>query len=234
MSSGFSRQRTQTELLPTPPCHTINAKECQVLFLREPLATSIFTNLKIFRRDLLRPDGVPWEVALPTIAKSRPVLRDLLLRDGLVTEGDLSECLDMFPSARARPQTLLYHFGQPFHLPFEGVQHITIVIGSKKYLSRIAVFQEQRGKAVVRFEVSPLPEHANGRVVLRVVKMIEPPKLRIPHYDGYLPRPTEGELIYRPGQGRRVAVKPWSRSLASRLGEPLRLLLNARQLSNTS
>ena len=90
------------------------------------------------------------------------------------------------------------------------------------------------GKALVRFELSPLPEHAaNPRVVLRVIKITDPPKLRISHYDGYVPRPKEGELVYRPHQGPGSAVRPWSRTLDSRLGEPLRRLLDAQQLANT-
>ncbi|KAF7359017.1 hypothetical protein MSAN_01242400 [Mycena sanguinolenta] len=194
-------------------------------------------------RDLLRPDGVPWEVSLPMVAKTRPVLRDLLLRDGLVTATELRECQDMFHSHRkmGRVQTLLYRFDQPFSVSFDGSNHIQIVIGAQKYSSRIAVFQEQRsgwscpysGKALVRFELSPLPEHANSRrIVLRVIKITDPPKLRIPYYDGYLPRPNEGELVYRPRQGPGSKVGPWSRSLDSQVGEPLRLLLDAKELAN--
>ncbi|KAJ6500882.1 hypothetical protein C8R45DRAFT_781967, partial [Mycena sanguinolenta] len=157
-------------------------------------------------RDLLRPDGVPWEVTLPTVSKTRPVLRELLLRDGLVTETELRECQDVFPSRRktGRAQTLLYRFDQPFSVSFDGSICIQIVIGAQKYRYRIAAFLEQRthwscpysGKALMRFELSPLPEHtANPRIVLRVIKIIDPPKLRIPHYDGYVPRPKEGELV---------------------------------------
>lgn len=82
----------------------------------------------------------------------------------------------------------------------------------------------------MRFELSQLPEHAKSRVaVLRIVKMIEPPKLRIPDYDGHLPPPVEGQLVLRPPRAKRVGEKPWSRKLDSAVGKPLALLLDAEE-----
>ncbi|KAF7353936.1 hypothetical protein MVEN_01079900 [Mycena venus] len=185
--------------------------------------------------DLLRPDGTPWEVTLASIAKSRPALRELLLRDGLVTEAELSECTALLPSRRARPQAFLYRFDQPFSIRFDGALVIQIVVGDQKYRRRIFPLVDQRkgagfapysGRALVRFEVSPLPEHEKSRVVLRVVKIIDQPQLLIPDYDSYVPRPVEGELISRPGQGS-TTVKIWSNKLFSKQWDPLRLLLEA-------
>ncbi|KAJ7232035.1 hypothetical protein B0H12DRAFT_1239752 [Mycena haematopus] len=167
--------------------------------------------------DLLRPDGVPWEVTLPTIAKTRPVLRDLILRDGLVTEAELDECLKMFPFHRAGPQTLIYRFDQPFSLTFDGAHYVQLVVGAQKYLSRLCLFHEQRGKAMtypysgkalVRFEHSPFPEHAHSHFVLRIVKMIDPPTPRVSLYDGYLPLPKEGELELYFSDGGTIPVAP--------------------------
>lgn len=48
---------------------------------------------------------------------------------------------------------------------------------------------------MARFERSTLPEHKGTRtVVLRFIKIITPPKCEIPHYDGKIAPPKEGEL----------------------------------------
>lgn len=74
----------------------------------------------------------------------------------------------------------------------------------------------------MRFELSTLPQHAGQpTVVLRVVKMVEPPRVTIPGYDGYLPPPVEGELVMRPGRGHSVELHPWAKKLE---GTPLALL----------
>lgn len=70
----------------------------------------------------------------------------------------------------------------------------------------------------MRFELSTLPQHAGSRVVvLRVVKLIDPPKLRVPNYDGHLPPPVEGELVQRPRRGPLGSV-PWARKLDTKVG----------------
>jgi hypothetical protein len=54
------------------------------------------------------------------------------------------------------------------------------------------------GSALVRFERSTLPIHKGKKtVVLRIVKIITPVKCVIPHYDGHLCFPKEGELYWR-------------------------------------
>ncbi|KAJ6548119.1 hypothetical protein DFH09DRAFT_1169824 [Mycena vulgaris] len=198
-------------------------------------------------RDLIRPDGMPWEVPLPTLSKTRPVLRELLLHDGLVTESELEQCRRLFPGGRPRDaQTLLHSFHQTFSVSFEAMTHIQILCGGQRHYCDVRVFHEQRlhkqqigrpssihpysGCALVRFELSTLPEHANSpAAVLRVVKMIDPPKLRIPGYDGYLPPPVEGELVQRHRGSRGVGMRIWARKLDSLRGKPLALLLDTSQ-----
>ncbi|KAJ7494245.1 hypothetical protein B0H11DRAFT_1714649 [Mycena galericulata] len=197
-------------------------------------------------RDLLRPDGAPWEVPLPTLARSRPAVQDLLLRDGLVTHSELQHCAALFPRGRALlAQRLLHRFHQPFPVGFASAHYLQIVCGGQKYCSDVRVFHEHRkgspaavypysGIALVRFELSKLPEHRGERVaVLRVIKMIKPPELRIAGYDGYLPAPVEGELVQRPAHASRVGTQPWSRKLDSPIGKPLALLLDAEGTSPT-
>ena len=61
---------------------------------------------------------------------------------------------------------------------------------------------------MARFKRSTLPEHEGTRtVVLRFLKMLTPLKCVIPHYDGYLCCPKEGELHRR------------SRKITSKLGQ---------------
>ena len=51
---------------------------------------------------------------------------------------------------------------------------------------------------MARFERSTLPEHKGTRtVVLRFLKIITPVKCMIPHYDGNIVKPEEGELYRR-------------------------------------
>ncbi|KAJ7878569.1 hypothetical protein B0H14DRAFT_1636240 [Mycena olivaceomarginata] len=189
-------------------------------------------------RDLLRPDGLPWEIPLPRV-QSRAALRKLLLQDGLVTQTELKECETLTPLGR--PRNILYRFDQPFSLSFGGAQHIQIAVGTQKLPHRLLVVHEQRrrgwvhpysGRALVRFELSSLPEHAKAPIILRVVKMITPPTLQIPDYDGHMPRPVEGELIYR-AMGTTAVLKPWGKSLSCQLGKALRLLLEAQPPAET-
>jgi hypothetical protein len=105
-------------------------------------------------RDLLRPDGVPWEVSLPMISKTRPVLKQLLLRDGLVTESQLEKCVALAPSRQCRPQTLLHSFDQPFSVKFDAAHYVQAVCGDQKYSVDIRVFHEQRASPVYVYPYS--------------------------------------------------------------------------------
>ncbi|KAJ7620965.1 hypothetical protein FB45DRAFT_753976 [Roridomyces roridus] len=189
--------------------------------------------------DLLGPDGSPWEVSLPRLARSRPLIRQMLLRERLVTLAQLKQCGTLMPHANSRPpRVLLQHFDQPFPVSFTGQHYIQIVSGGKTYRSDIRVFHEQRkgsnryvypytGRALLRYELSTLPQHqTTPTVVLRIVKIIEPPRPTIPGYDGHLPIPIEGELVQRAGRGHVVERHPWCRKLTS---TPLRLLLKEEE-----
>jgi hypothetical protein len=66
-------------------------------------------------------------------------------------------------------------------------------------------FRCHAGSALVRFELSKLPRHSkSATIVLRIVKLIDPPECTIPDYDGYLSPPIEGELV-------RLGRSPWNR-----------------------
>jgi hypothetical protein len=49
---------------------------------------------------------------------------------------------------------------------------------------------------VARFELSTLSEHSgHDTIVLRILKLVDPPTCTIPGYDGHVPVPIEGELV---------------------------------------
>ena len=67
------------------------------------------------------------------------------------------------------------------------------------------ILNEFVGRSLVRFERSTLPDHKGTRtVVLRFLKIITPVKCLIPHYDGNIVQPEEGELH------RKTVRKVWS------------------------
>ena len=62
---------------------------------------------------------------------------------------------------------------------------------------------------MARFERSTLPDHYGARnAVLRFLKLITPVKCAIPHYDGHICCPKEGELYQR--TGGKAGQKVWS------------------------
>ncbi|KAJ7165839.1 hypothetical protein C8R46DRAFT_996927 [Mycena filopes] len=184
-------------------------------------------------RDLLLPDGLPWEVSVRAISAEHRLaqLKTLLLRDGLITKKQLQQTAALFPPDMDRgDRKVLHRFDQPFSVRFQSANYIHVLYGGERYQIDMRVFHEQRekrihpyaGVALVRFElIEP------RSVVLRVVKMVQPPTLQIPDYDGYLPAPVEGELVHRRKKGPTAELKPWIRKLDSKAGKPLALLLDA-------
>ncbi|KAJ7069778.1 hypothetical protein C8F01DRAFT_528413 [Mycena amicta] len=202
--------------------------------------------------DLLRADGcTPWELPLVQLTKSRPILRRLLLKDGLVTKTQLAHC----EKSMSRPgRTLLHAFRQPFVTTFDGAHHMRLLLPGgavTKFVLR-GPFDEQRnveagerpsvmapykGQALVRFELSSLPQHTKDRKrfgVVRVLKIIAPPSPKDATYDGYLPPPVEGEVVRRRRKNVSWAAgvsgyddTVWALNLDSGRGRPLGMLLDA-------
>lgn len=83
------------------------------------------------------------------------------------------------------------------------------------------------GSSLVCFEHSTLPEHSHKpTLVLRVLKIIDPVECIIPGYDGHVPKPVEGSLVYRHG---KHGLKVWSWNTGDVLDRTkhLRLLLES-------
>ena len=75
------------------------------------------------------------------------------------------------------------------------------------------------GIALARFERSTLPDHVGTRtVVLRFLKIMSPVKCVIPHYDGYIVPPKEGELHRKSGLGaKNLNLRAWSADIDKRV-----------------
>lgn len=82
------------------------------------------------------------------------------------------------------------------------------------------------GSAMCRFERSVWPGHEDQRrLVMRVVKIMEPAQLRIPGCDSRLPPPVEGELLMTHITGSRHVLQPWSIDLDEERYADFRTLL---------
>jgi hypothetical protein len=85
---------------------------------------------------------------------------------------------------------------------------------------------------LVRFERSTLPNHKGTRtVVLRFLKIITSVKCVIPHYDGHIMLPSEGELHRRTSTSATIKSNPsvWSLNIDEKgvMARALRLLWDA-------
>ncbi|KAF7311971.1 hypothetical protein MIND_00208800 [Mycena indigotica] len=186
--------------------------------------------------DLLLPNGLPWQVGLPTLVKhehGRGALA-LLLSEGLVDAETVENCRAVF-SGRSliMPKRLLFALDQPFATSMTDENLYLVVVG-KKHLERLrirALFGwghnfPFRGSLLARFELSP-----DGLVVfIRTLKIIEPivsanttTAARVG--GGKVVAPVEGHLI-----SRRMSdgvLHPWSLSLSENIkASALRLLID--------
>ena len=77
---------------------------------------------------------------------------------------------------------------------------------------------------MARFERSTIPDHEGTRnVVLRFLKIITPVKCVMPHYDGYIGCPKEGDLYQRTTLNTLKLVEPvWSVDVDNSKGVMLR------------
>ena len=176
--------------------------------------------------DLLKLDGQPWSRSLYSVSKYYVSLYEKLREDGLVPD-DLDAVLSTFPRKNRKCQhlyklndTFIVDFsnrddyfsvvteqgvekvqfpsvfdetrhGLKRRNPYTGIQIINVI-------SQYSYVDDSVGRALARFERSNLAKHKGTRtVVLRFVKIITPATCVIPHYDGYIVLPKEGELHRR-------------------------------------
>ncbi|KAJ7061490.1 hypothetical protein C8F01DRAFT_951838, partial [Mycena amicta] len=137
--------------------------------------------------DLLLPNGLHWEYPLIGSLCQFSNWTQLLLEDGLITPTQLEQCKRMYNPRE--DGAYLHSFGQPFVTSFLERSQIFVVRGGGKHpVGFSGPFKDNRqtqqfgtpynGKALVRFELSTLPEHTKKHkrlAVIRVLKFIEPP-----------------------------------------------------------
>ncbi|GLB34235.1 hypothetical protein LshimejAT787_0111190 [Lyophyllum shimeji] len=137
-------------------------------------------------RDLMRPEGFPWCIKVPSVASGVVFagFRKLLLQDNLISEAEMRRCEAIGPMSMRPLQ--LYTLGQPFHVNLKLGSHRLNVIHDDKasYISLYHLFFDDRpdkrlspytGHIMARFEVSTSPEHADPPVlILRTVDILTP------------------------------------------------------------
>ncbi|KAJ7119221.1 hypothetical protein C8R43DRAFT_1077120 [Mycena crocata] len=192
-------------------------------------------------KDLLLPSGFTWQVILPQLACRTDYLLtgQQLLREGLVTEEQLSRCRALFAGKRISPQYTLFRIDSPFIVNFASKLSLTVVASSVHQIQLSVMFAAYvnhkrfhpwTGSALACFEISRLPEHAGRRVLhLRFLKMFEPVTCAVTHSTGRIVEPREGELFSVRFRGN--AAEPWAWDIDNR-DEPCSIAL--RELWDSS
>ncbi|OBZ62671.1 hypothetical protein A0H81_15030 [Grifola frondosa] len=160
--------------------------------------------------DLLNNHGIPWSYPLLAIAmESSPFLRNILLRDGLVTEDVLTLCHRLCRRAAgrtfARWSPLIYQLNQPFYVDLSDRNVVSWLLDEAflgSFKPRL-LFSDTRadykgvvpytGSLLCHFESIQRVEPPN--IALRIVKVLEDVRCMIPNYDGYVCMPAEGEFL---------------------------------------
>ncbi|KAF8968779.1 hypothetical protein BDZ97DRAFT_328499 [Flammula alnicola] len=180
-------------------------------------------------KDLQLDVGEPWNVPLLRIVhrdQLRP-MRKLLIQEGLLDEDLVADVMKLPYLSGYKCKILLYEIGQPFVMNVNR-DVWTIWLVTRQTLQGMLlqkIFYDQRpgrkirspytGRVRVRFEISTLPEHANDpALVLRVLDELTPVKYVDPNYDGYVCRPSPGELLTK--RRENGSYRPWSYSFTKR------------------
>ncbi|TFY59035.1 hypothetical protein EVG20_g7939 [Dentipellis fragilis] len=196
-------------------------------------------------QDLRHADGLPWSVPFERIATHPGAcdLRTILLRDGLVSEEQLEHEREHVrrsgvSSRRVVSRRVMSGLGQPFSANLSR-KNWSIVVDSvagpagpeRKWVPLQNLFLQPdgrpyfSGKMICCLERSPLPEHADLRVlVIRVLKITDPlaPLAPLPP-ERAMDVPVEGALVSRKGSPHLIRVY--------RSGALLPLLLGAKAAS---
>ncbi|KAI0273528.1 hypothetical protein BC834DRAFT_966044 [Gloeopeniophorella convolvens] len=183
--------------------------------------------------DLLMPDGKPWKMGYEVLGRRKKQeftpLRALLRRDELARGRDLEtleQCLEesKIPTISRLEDPFLMRFG--VHTVNVKVLHNDTEVTARIHFPRPNAYLKGRG--IVCFERSTLPEHSDPRdrfVVLRLLKVEVPIRLRNTT-DGdqdvalELPRPKAGNLLFK-SPGKIYATRIDADSLLARAVRPL-------------
>ncbi|KAJ7830447.1 hypothetical protein B0H14DRAFT_2807552 [Mycena olivaceomarginata] len=133
--------------------------------------------------DLLRPNGVPWQIVLPqlVINEQYTSVLEQLLAEELVSPATVKACRKLFGDRKIlTPNTLLFHLTQPFALRMTQAELRLTTVGTRKIGQFVKqnLFGERSprmrypftGSILVRFELSA----DRKRMHMRVLKIVEP------------------------------------------------------------
>ncbi|KAF5377923.1 hypothetical protein D9615_006760 [Tricholomella constricta] len=162
--------------------------------------------------DLLYPNAVPWTIHLLSLACNSEYasIKAKLTADRLVDTASF-ESLQKGPAHLSRNSALIHRLDQPFELDISSQSNTILIISPTRWGKALLpkFLRDWRasvrsvpytGRILVRFELSPFPEHARPAprppvIVLRVLKILSPIKVILPQYDMYVPVPVEGALL---------------------------------------
>ncbi|KAF8871895.1 hypothetical protein BD779DRAFT_1680047 [Infundibulicybe gibba] len=177
--------------------------------------------------DLLLPLGVPWQVSFPNIVISSTTtdLRNYLLRCGAITQSQLDTCRQQFKGLLPAAYYTLYTLSQPFPVSFNTYTIRFCVVGPDRIIrfnisnmfsdkrrrsDGTRVGPPYRGSGIAQLQASTRPEHAGQNVLaMNILKIIQPVTCTIPEYDGYMPPPEEGSVLYRRSAPRGSLSRLW-------------------------
>ncbi|KAG6899510.1 hypothetical protein C0993_009591 [Termitomyces sp. T159_Od127] len=166
--------------------------------------------------DLTTPNYRTWSLSLFQISNLGMLpFKALLVREGLADAALIDSMSGKVFRGHKRP---LHYLEQPFVLDLQ-CNNFMFKIFDGTTISAVRFewpFRDSRarvmanpysGHVLLRLERSTLPEHANSRViVLRVLKILEGPRVVIPDYDMRVPMPEEGKLLQSVSRDRRSSV----------------------------
>ncbi|KAJ7056809.1 hypothetical protein C8F01DRAFT_1155123 [Mycena amicta] len=169
--------------------------------------------------DLLLPDGLPWQIVLPTLVHSKNgagALRQLI-SESLVDSETIASCRAVFSGWSAiRPKCLFFAIDQPFAIPMT-VENVFLTVVGKEKLERLrlrSLFGRDparypyTGSLLARFELSS----DVTRVFIRILKIVDPIVCVKPEFSGRrVVAPLVGDLVsHRTPAG---VIEPWSLNL---------------------
>ncbi|KAF8871894.1 hypothetical protein BD779DRAFT_1680046 [Infundibulicybe gibba] len=163
--------------------------------------------------DLLLPFGVPWQVSFPNITMSSAAkdLRNYLLRCGAITQSQLDICRQQFKGYIPAAYYTLYSLKQPFPISFDA-HTIHLCVRRRSGDKRLG--PPYCGSGIAQLQASTLPEHAGQNVLaMKILKILQPVACTIPGYDGYMPPPEEGSLLYRRSAPHGSLSRLWAHDL---------------------
>ncbi|KAF5377860.1 hypothetical protein D9615_006743 [Tricholomella constricta] len=168
--------------------------------------------------DLLYPNAMPWSIDLVKLDRQivYASIKAKLITDRLVDTASF-ESLEKRTANHKWNSTFIHKLDQPFALDIASQSNTILIISPTRWGKALLpnFIRDWRasvrsvpytGRILVRFELSPFPEHARPAprppvIVLRVLKILSPIKVILPQYDMYVPMPVEGALLEKKIQG---------------------------------